>query len=1158
MPVQAATLCIGGIVGTAAITGALVTGDSLERMVLDDSIASLGEIDVAVSSHFMFDKSLYDSISTESSVRENMDASAPVILLPCSANTPSGTTEGSVRIFGIDTLFFEMGSFYRGGERIPNLHPGTCAVNSHLADNLGIEAGDKITVRLEFPRRNDALYLTSGNSSLNFELAVSDIYETRGLGATNLESRSTRIGNIFVSREFLQDELDSPGMINLMLFSAPGGKYEGMRRADSLKNSIQKVLDDRIGYGEAGFVVRAEDEHVTLSHHDVLFDEEIVSKSGIYPHSSALLTYFVNSISSDHDVLSYSTITGIDIRNDRNFGEFLSSGVPIELKSIGKDEIVITNWTAEHLGVSEGDRIKLDYTIFDDSYRRKDSSITLTVAAMVGIEGKAADGRLMPDLPGISESVTCSAWEPPFEIDMSTVRDIDEDYWRLYEGIPKGYIDLGLARELFGNHQGDSTHLKLAAVEGGSVPQIKELLNDSFATGDAGMNVVAVKEEHIRSGDAMWVFTGMFLTFGGMVVLGGALLLMNMFLGLAACRKKEIGILRSLGESRSGIVMAYYAESAVYTIIIVVLGIAAGSGVGGGIIHALNSVWAASVESNSIPFHFELDTLAVSFAAGIAICVLSVMAPILILSKKKAVDTLRDAGGSEISGDARASRKWMLIVLFVISLFSITALWLDPGASLRATLFIIISSAFIFMAGILLGDFTGRPRLSLNIAALCVIAQIIVLSFISDNVDDRARVSFFIVSGLALLLSSLTLLWLNYRPLMGSGRMFGYMGRMALSGVRRRGRRTLFMMASISLAVFMLVALSAGEAHERRGLEDDMGSLTGGYDIRASSTVPFTGDISRYDPDRIGYTSVLTIRSVGSAGGSCSNMNAGFPPRIIGVPEAFRENCTVTFRDSRHEGSDGEIWRSLADPSPDRIPIAVDYNTLVWVYSGSLGDIFSVRGDSGEELELEVVAVMDNSIYAGMFIMSAENILKIYPQTAKLTFFLFETAGDPVDAAQNIERVFSEYGMDAAPTETLAKENLEYELSYIGIFRIFLLLGIVTGTAGVAVMVYRSARERKREIGILRSLGAGKGGILAAFLLESNLMSLPAIVIGTVVGITAAYLTLGVPQGQGLSPPFVGMLGIPVLFNLLTLAFSAIPALAASNTSPAEALRATD
>lgn len=112
---------------------------------------------------------------------------------------------------------------------------------------------------------------------------------------------------------------------------------------------------------------------------------------------------------------------------------------------------------------------------------------------------------------------------------------------------------------------------------------------------------------------------------------------------------------------------------------------------------------------------------------------------------------------------------------------------------------------------------------------------------------------------------------------------------------------------------------------------------------------------------------------------------------------------------------------------------------------------------------------------------------------------------------------------------------------------------VVSGLSVMTVMLV-SVKERTREIGIKKSIGAKNSDILTEFLTESVLITLIGGVIGLLFGFVFSALA-GFITGL---PSFMGIEGIVfVLFFVMVIGavFGAYPAYKASRLSPVEALR---
>ena len=124
----------------------------------------------------------------------------------------------------------------------------------------------------------------------------------------------------------------------------------------------------------------------------------------------------------------------------------------------------------------------------------------------------------------------------------------------------------------------------------------------------------------------------------------------------------------------------------------------------------------------------------------------------------------------------------------------------------------------------------------------------------------------------------------------------------------------------------------------------------------------------------------------------------------------------------------------------------------------------------------------------------------------------------------------------------------------------FVSISLVVSSIMIGIITYISVLERKKEIGILRSIGASKGDVANVFNAETIIVGLCAGIIGIVITILASlivnpimYNMYGVPQVMKL--PWQAAIGLILLSTFLTFLSGLIPSSAASRKDPVEALR---
>jgi len=116
-------------------------------------------------------------------------------------------------------------------------------------------------------------------------------------------------------------------------------------------------------------------------------------------------------------------------------------------------------------------------------------------------------------------------------------------------------------------------------------------------------------------------------------------------------------------------------------------------------------------------------------------------------------------------------------------------------------------------------------------------------------------------------------------------------------------------------------------------------------------------------------------------------------------------------------------------------------------------------------------------------------------------------------------------------------------------------ISLLVGGIGILAIMLIAVRERTREIGIRRAIGARRKDILLQFLIETMVLSVVGAISGVVLGLVGAKITSLVTGWPMLIPWVVA--GATVVFSvLLGLAFGVYPASKAASLDPVVALRA--
>lgn len=182
-----------------------------------------------------------------------------------------------------------------------------------------------------------------------------------------------------------------------------------------------------------------------------------------------------------------------------------------------------------------------------------------------------------------------------------------------------------------------------------------------------------------------------------------------------------------------------------------------------------------------------------------------------------------------------------------------------------------------------------------------------------------------------------------------------------------------------------------------------------------------------------------------------------------------------------------------------------------------------------------------------------------------ITGIYIRVAGPPgSDAPPVLPQVFDELRRDrsivvASPSQEIS--NLFRIVSNIDQI-ILALAGVVLLSSGIAIMLalYNSMEQRRRQIAVLRVLGASRGKIFSLIVTESAIIGLLGAAVGVAICFAGMYLVaevmrreLGIVVSPSLSPEWVLLIVVGTV--LLAAAAGIVPAVMAYRTSVSRNLR---
>jgi putative ABC transport system permease protein len=1136
---SAVVLLLALMIPSASLAVPLTMGASFEESLRQDIYDSLGAVDEMVRSQGVMRPAIFDALANDTRLAAITDGLAPALAIAGVLTGPSGDRRDTqLDIIGIDGRSWAFGSLSdQSGRALGNdIAPGEAYLREDCARRIGAGEGDTVHALFKDPSFSLESIYSPGTPAHPAELRVRSVFEKESLGALKLVPRGPDRRTAFVNLSWLMDRTGQKG-INAILVSNNGDSRSGAAGTSEVAARLEKLLKGVVGFGEGGFILTATKDYVKLENQKIFFSGgyagRVRATDARVSAVSSVTSYFVNELIGNGSHIAYSTVTAFDPADDSAFGSFInnSTGLPVT-GDIADDEIIVTGYTAGRLGVTVGDNVTLNYTVYDASFRQQLRYETFRVRYVVDLTGKADDPELMPPFPGIKGKASCGDWSPPIPINYSVMVQEDLNYWVKNGGTPKAYISLSEGRKLWGNDLGNTTTVKALPAPGVSASELARAvgdgLNATLGSGEMGVTVEKVKRDAIDSVSGLEIVTEALLAFGTAVTGSGMVLIYVVVISNIEGRRREIGILRSLGFKRRNITSIITMEGAFLSL--------AGSlaGVGAGALFAALGVWASNnLWTGILPVSSKLhlpgtDVLAAGFLAGFVVSVAAFAAG------------SRSASRGAVSSGIRG--------------------FPDAPAPARAPAF-------------------GTLLLASYVAFLIALAG--AGYYLSAASGDLLLLYYFAFGDLLLLATGL-LIYMNLERIGAALSGRARLGRIPLANFSRNRKRTGAYIVVYALVVFPLLTLSAYLPMQAGSVSAQANLRGGGYDILGTSEVPMFFDLGnaseRSSHNVTGFpdVSVVQFLSFGNPGGTCSNLDTKAPPKILAANGSFVSDSKIPVSDSVDGSRGAPAWRLLdRDEGKGVVPAIGDYTTVVWIFGKGLGGTIPITDEHGNAVRLRIVAILHDSVFQGSVFISEGSMKRLYPTLSQYNMFLFRLhrgwtgegagtngasgagAGAPengsaANVAAALESSLSGYGFSARPVSDLVRDLIRVDLAYVSMLQAMLAAGLLIGTLGFAAKVARETIERRFELGVLRAVGFRRGQIARLLVQENVFIFLLGFGLALASALPASYLFL-----HDLPPPLDTLAVLVLLLGVITGSALA-PARRFNDSSPASVLRAPE
>ncbi len=397
---------------------------------------------------------------------------------------------------------------------------------------------------------------------------------------------------------------------------------------------------------------------------------------------------------------------------------------------------------------------------------------------------------------------------------------------------------------------------------------------------------------------------------------------------------------------------------------------------------------------------------------------------------------------------------------------------------------------------------------------------------------------------------------------------------LSFKSLRKRRLRTWLTMLGIFIGIAAVVALiGLGE-----GLRDAINSQ---FSFLGTQFIAVTAS-GGFGPPGTGVVEPLTDRDLDAI----ENINGveGVASRLIkSTKMVFNNKAVFTYVASMPDGDSRKLVEEAVNMKAEKGRLLKDGDKNVVVLGSAFyedEDRFGKKVIPGSKIlindkEFEVVGIMEkkgNFQLDGAVLMNDDDMRELYDidkNKHDIIAVKFNENADVNKIKEDIEKELRrtrdvKKGEEnfAVQTPTSILEGVNSVITGIQIF-VYIIAGISILVGGIGIMntMYTAVVERKKEIGIMKSIGAKNSTIFSLFFIESGLLG----IIGGVVGVT-----IGVILSKGIA--YIGQITLgsdlisasisyTLVFGALLFSFvigsffGTLPAIRAAKLNPVDAIR---
>lgn len=820
-------------------------------------------------------------------------------------------------------------------------------------------------------------------------------------------------------------------------------------------------------------------------------------------------------------------ILEVDPARARDFGgDVAATGLGSMPARLGTGEVAIGSDLAGTIGARAGDTITLH------AYGTSRDFRVVRVLPRVGIAGSTD----VLAAPGVLDSMVRQRGPTP--------------------GVepPQGIVFVSNAGGVFGGADASS---KVAAA-------IRSRVGSRY-----DIEVTSVKADLLadaeRQGHAMGqLFTGV----GTFSVLAGLLLLVNLFVMMAEERKRELGLARATGLQRWHLIRVFTLEGLFYGVAASFVGCFLGAGVAWGVVATASHLVGHGSNAFALRLVVPTGVLIVAGLIGLGLSMATVWVTSFRIARLNIVRALRD-----LPEMARRRHELRSAVPAGVGVATGVALsiW---GLLAIVPLAAVLGPPLALVSAIpLLRPIIGR-RLTTAVASVGTLVWCVGVFTFVPRIASHTRIPVFVVQGIVMvaaavgLATALDRAWaVGVGMISRTGR--GLAARLGLAYPLEKVFRTGMLVGMYALIVFTLTFVAVYGQISANQASTITRQVAAGADVLVDANPSNPPGAAKLDA----VPGVAGVRTVWRSAPRFTPVGWTYPTTWAasaydasmltwGVPHLTDRAASYT--------SDRAVFEALlADPGLIVIGQRFLETGGVSSSAGSTLQLGSriVASDpaTGRTRTYRVVGITGDDVAGAGSWMSLASMRSLSGAGAVPSRFLVRVAPghDPDQVAASLQNDLVVNGVQAATFASKVSDSMTVELGFLNLMRRYMAIGLIVGIAGMAVVMVRAGRARRRQIGMLRVIGFPPETVRGAFLVEAAFIAGQGIATGVGLGLLVSYqmLSRSAALGGDVLPyavPWSTVATLAVLPFVASLLVAFVPAMQASSVEPAQVLRMVD